>query len=91
MTGAVPTTAEAAAIIERHTGGTVVHVERQLRWRPTWFVDVERDGEVLPMRLRGDRQDSQGFTLRDEYTFHRLMRSVSSRCRSCSATWSCPA
>ena len=44
---AIPTTAEATAIIERAMGGRVVHIERQLRWRPTWFADVEADGEVV--------------------------------------------
>lgn len=54
-------------------GGTVVNIERQLRWRPTWFIDVERDGETVPVVLRGDRLDSQAFPLRHEYTFHQLM------------------
>jgi aminoglycoside phosphotransferase (APT) family kinase protein len=70
----VPTLAEAASIVERHTGGRVVHIERQLRWRPTWFVDVERDGETIPLVLRGDRTDSEAFPLRHEHTFHRLMQ-----------------
>ena len=54
-------------------GGMVVKIERQLRWRPTWFIDVERDGETVPVVLRGDRPDSQAFPLRHEYTFHQLM------------------
>ena len=68
-----PTTAEAAEIIARAAGGTVVDIQRQLRWRPTWFAEVERDGEVLGMVLRGDRTDSEAFPLHHEYTFHRLM------------------
>ena len=30
--------------VEDHVGGTVVGVRRQPRWRPVWFVDVERAG-----------------------------------------------
>ncbi|MEO5840139.1 MAG: phosphotransferase [Acidimicrobiales bacterium] len=41
--------------IERTTGGRVIHCERQPRWRPAWFVDVERDGDILPIYFRGDR------------------------------------
>ncbi|WP_239645648.1 phosphotransferase family protein [Mycobacterium sp. UM_CSW] len=29
--------------------------ERQPRWRPAWFADVERDGTVMPLYVRGDR------------------------------------
>jgi len=31
--------------VAREFGGRVTAVKRQARWRPTWFVDVERDGE----------------------------------------------
>lgn len=42
--------------VEAVTGGTVVRAERQPRWRPAWFLDVERpDGTVLPLYWRGDR------------------------------------
>lgn len=48
------------AFIERTMGGKIVRMERQLRWRPAWFVDVERGGvergaETLKLHLRGDR------------------------------------
>ena len=69
----MPTLDQASAIVTNHVGGRVVHIERQLRWRPTWFVDVERDGEPLTLVLRGDRTDSEAFPLRHEYTFHQLM------------------
>jgi hypothetical protein len=69
----IPTTAQAATIIPDASGGTVAHIERQLRWRPTWFADVEVDGETVGMVLRGDRTDSEAFPLHHEYTFHRLM------------------
>jgi aminoglycoside phosphotransferase (APT) family kinase protein len=38
-------------------GGTVVRIARQPRWRPVWFADVERDGELLELVVRGDRTD----------------------------------
>ena len=69
----VPSTERAALIVEDALGGTVTHIVRQARWRPTWFVDVERDGETLPVVLRGDRTDSEAFPLRHEFTFHGLM------------------
>src|SRR3546814_2331268 len=31
-------------------------MRRQPRWRPAWFVDVERDGLLLPIHIRGDRK-----------------------------------
>jgi aminoglycoside phosphotransferase (APT) family kinase protein len=69
----VPSTEQAAEILGREVGGTVVRIDKQLRWRPTWFADVERDGEVLPVVLRGDRSDSEAFPLWHDHTFHRLL------------------
>lgn len=43
------------AFVERITGGTIIRMERQVRWRPAWFVDIERDGETVTLHLRGDR------------------------------------
>ena len=37
--------------------GSVVWIRRQPRWRPVWFADVERDGELLALCVRGDRTD----------------------------------
>jgi aminoglycoside phosphotransferase (APT) family kinase protein len=45
----------AFAWIERELGGKVVRAERQPRWRPAWFLDVEREGQRLPLYFRGDR------------------------------------
>jgi len=43
------------AFVEELTGGKVVGLERLVRWRPSWFVDVEKAGEVRRLHLRGDR------------------------------------
>lgn len=41
--------------VEEVTGGRIVRMERQVRWRPSWFADVEKDGQTLALHLRGDR------------------------------------
>src|SRR5205809_533293 len=41
-----------------HNVGEVVRLERQGRWRPAWFVDVKKDGQVLPLYVRGARADT---------------------------------
>jgi hypothetical protein len=43
------------AFVTETMGGTITRMERQVRWRPAWFVDVERDGDLIPLHLRGDR------------------------------------
>lgn len=45
----------AFAWIERELGGRIARFERQARWRPAWFLDLERDGATLPLYFRGDR------------------------------------
>ncbi|HXQ45586.1 MAG TPA: phosphotransferase [Caulobacteraceae bacterium] len=69
----VPTLAEVRSAVEVALGAPVVSLERQARWRPTWFVDVERDGETLPLVVRGDRFDAESLPLRHEFTFHGLL------------------
>ena len=44
------------AFVEQLGLGQIVRMERQVRWRPAWFVDVEKDGRILPLHLRGDRE-----------------------------------
>lgn len=44
--------------IERELGGRIVRAERQPRWRPAWFLDLERDGEIVPLYFRGDRGET---------------------------------
>jgi hypothetical protein len=41
--------------LESDLGGTVTRIERQARWRPAWWVDLERDDEQLALCVRGDR------------------------------------
>ncbi|WP_257538769.1 phosphotransferase [Sphingobium sp. CFD-1] len=43
------------ALVEKTTGGKIVRLEQQARWRPAWFADVEMDGTILPLHLRGNR------------------------------------
>jgi aminoglycoside phosphotransferase (APT) family kinase protein len=45
------------AWIETTLGGTVGDLKRQARWRPIYFVDVEKDGKIIPLCIRGDRVD----------------------------------
>jgi aminoglycoside phosphotransferase (APT) family kinase protein len=48
---------KATAFVEKLTGGRVVKMKRLSRWRPAWFVDVEREGQpLLKLHLRGDRR-----------------------------------
>lgn len=44
------------ACIEELTGGRVSSMRRQVRWRPAWFVDVERAHETLHIHVRADRK-----------------------------------
>lgn len=61
--------------VERELGGRVTALERQARWRPTWFVDVDRDGENLALVVRGERGAGipLQFPLRHEMSFQRVM------------------
>ncbi|MEE3330091.1 MAG: phosphotransferase [Myxococcota bacterium] len=53
--------------LEENVGGEVVDIAMQPRWRPVWFARVQRDGEILEICVRGDRQDARiGFTLEHE-------------------------
>jgi len=67
------------AVIERwigeHLGARVGNMTRQSRWRPVWLVDAERDGEPLPLIVRGERgiDTPLQFPLRHEMTLQRVM------------------
>lgn len=47
--------AKLRAFVEGLTGGTVKRMERLVRWRPAWLIDVQRGEETLKLHLRGDR------------------------------------
>jgi aminoglycoside phosphotransferase (APT) family kinase protein len=70
---AIASEAEVAAVVAKELGVTVLDVRRQTRWRPTWFVDTEQDGESTALVVRGERVDTQVFPLRHEVRFHRLL------------------
>ncbi len=54
--------------------GKVVSIARQPRWRPVWFVDVERGSERLELVVRGERVDQPPvFPLRHEMLLQRTM------------------
>jgi aminoglycoside phosphotransferase (APT) family kinase protein len=54
--------------IEAMVGGRLVAAERQERWRPAWFCELDRDGERVRVYYRGDRgvQSDGVATLRRE-------------------------
>jgi len=56
--------------VEGQMGGQVVECERQPRWRPAYFLTLEKEGERLPLYFRGDRglSDSGQYPLEHEMT-----------------------
>jgi len=47
--------------VEEIIGGKIIKREKQPRWRPHWFLDVERpDGSVVKLLLRGWRSPTTG-------------------------------
>lgn len=60
--------------VESLLGGRVVSWERQPRWRPMWFVDVDRGGATERVVVRGERSDtSLIFPLDHEMLFQRML------------------
>jgi len=53
----------------------VTRVTRLARWRPAWDVDVERDGRVVPLHARGERelQIVMPYRIADEVATHDLL------------------
>jgi aminoglycoside phosphotransferase (APT) family kinase protein len=43
------------AWVERELGGTVVSIERLPRWRPAWWIDLQRGDELVRLYGRGER------------------------------------
>jgi aminoglycoside phosphotransferase (APT) family kinase protein len=68
------TDARIAEWVSVHHGGTVLQTRKQARWRPVWFVDVERGGERATLMVRGDRTDAAPlFPLEHEMRFQQLL------------------
>jgi aminoglycoside phosphotransferase (APT) family kinase protein len=66
--------AQVMSWLESLLGGTVVSWSRQPRWRPMWFVDVDRAGGVERVVVRGERTDSVlQFPLDHEMRFQRVL------------------
>ena len=62
------------AWMQDHLDGRVVGIERQPRWRPVWFVDLERGEELLELCVRGERTDMpMVFPLDHEMRFQSLL------------------
>ena len=61
--------------VTKHLGVRVATITRQARWRAAWLVDAERDGQPLPLMVRGERgQDiPMQFPLRHEMTLQQTM------------------
>jgi aminoglycoside phosphotransferase (APT) family kinase protein len=70
-----PQTAHVVRWLESNLGGTVQALSRQARWRPVWMLDLERDGELLALCVRGDRIDTQyTWSLEHEMRFQRTLQ-----------------
>lgn len=66
--GLEPVWERAFAAVERMVGGRVVWAERQPRWRPAWFLTLDRGGEEVGVYFRGDRTEGSGvYGLEHEY------------------------
>ena len=68
--------ADVVARVEELVGGRAVATERQERWRPAWFLEVERpSGERLGIYFRGDRGVEQHgvYPLEHEYEVMRVL------------------
>jgi len=45
--------------IEQRLGGTIVSMERQARWRPAWFAEVETADGRMPIYVRSRREQAE--------------------------------
>jgi aminoglycoside phosphotransferase (APT) family kinase protein len=55
LAGLEPEWQRAFAWVEQRLGGKVLRFERHPRWRPAYYLDIAREGEILPVYFRGDR------------------------------------
>lgn len=70
----IPPDAEVIRILEGEMPGLkVLAVDRQTRWRPQWFMDVEWNGRTMKLVLRGDRIQEKEQPLADEMRFQKLL------------------
>jgi len=65
-----PEPAAICAWVEKQMGGRVVACERQARWRPAYFLELDRGDERVPLYFRGDRgvSNSSQYSLEHEMT-----------------------
>ncbi len=57
LAGLEPEWQAAFAWLESELGGKVVSARRQPRWRPAWFIELERGDERLSLYWRGKRDE----------------------------------
>ena len=63
--------------LQASLGGEVVAIRRQARWRPAWFVDLRRDGDLLELYVRGARTDMRPiFPLEHERRMQEILGSM---------------
>lgn len=62
-------------VVEDSVGGRIISGERQARWRPVFWLEVERpNGEILPVCFRGGRiEQGEENTIRNEYECFRAL------------------
>jgi hypothetical protein len=66
----------AAARVESLVGGRILSAESQQRWRPAWFLELEKpSGERVSVYFRGDRGLEQHgvYPLEHEYEVLRVL------------------
>ncbi|MGD9793537.1 MAG: phosphotransferase [Acidimicrobiia bacterium] len=80
MTSSPIVDAETQVVVDwltKNVGGKVTSIARQPRWRPQWIADVERDGELIPLMVRGERYDMVlTWSLDHEMRFQKVMADV---------------
>ncbi|MET0362733.1 MAG: phosphotransferase [Sphingobium sp.] len=70
----IPSDEEVKRVLEEEMPGlTILSMDRQTRWRPQWFMDVEWKGERTKLVLRGDRIQEKEQPLPDEMRFQQLL------------------
>jgi hypothetical protein len=67
-----------ATWVEANIGGTVSRVEQLARWRPAWDIDVVKDGQLIALHARGERELNFAIPCRiaGEVPIHDLLEST---------------